>query len=106
MNKKREKMARKLDQLRVEYTPEGMLMVDPNVDPDSIDDVLMCGLCRMGAIVDLMQANIAGSGEFSVSMNSVRNSLWAIEGDISMMKMLIRKYDSHAQPVCRTNRPL
>ncbi|WP_397452731.1 hypothetical protein [Pseudomonas sp. NA-150] len=59
--------------LRMEYTPENVLKFDPEVDPDCLDDVILCQLHRAGAVVDILLADITESSEFSVSINVVRD---------------------------------
>ncbi|MFZ3185877.1 MAG: hypothetical protein WA173_17250 [Pseudomonas sp.] len=73
-------------------SPETALVFNPAVDPQCIDDVMLCALHRNAAVVDILVADIIEQDHFTVPIHVVRNLLWLLQGQFSQMKTIMRDY--------------
>ncbi|MDP3848644.1 MAG: hypothetical protein Q8R10_19670 [Pseudomonas sp.] len=73
-------------------SPETAMIYNPQVNPSSIDDVMLCALQRNAAVVDILVADIAEQDHFSVPIGAVRNLLWLLQGQFRQMETIMRDY--------------
>lgn len=73
-------------------TPESALIYDQNIDPRSIDDVMLCALQRNAAVVDVLIGDILEHDQFAIPIPVVRNLLWLLQGQFSQMEIIMRNY--------------
>lgn len=73
-------------------SPETALIFNPAVDPQCIDDVMLCALHRNAAVVDILVADIVEQDHFTVPIHVVRNLLWLLQGQFDQMKTIMRDY--------------
>lgn len=73
-------------------SPEAAMVYNPQVNPSSIDDVMICALQRNAAVVDILVADISEQDHFSVPIGVVRNLLWLLQGQFNQMETIMRDY--------------
>lgn len=76
-------------------TPESALIYNQNVDPQSLDDVMLCALQRNTAVVDALFYDILERDQFAIPIPTVRNLLWLLQGQLQQMTMIMREYRKH-----------
>lgn len=76
-------------------TPESALIYNQNVDPRSLDDVMLCALQRNAAVVDVLIGDILEQDQFAIPIPTVRNLLWLLQGQMQQMTMIMREYRKH-----------
>lgn len=82
-----------LEQLRLlADTPESALIYNPNVDPKSIEDVMLCALQRNAALVDVLIGDILERDQFDIPIPVVRNLLWLLQGQFAEMTTIMSSY--------------
>ena len=74
-------------------SPETALIYNRQVNPQSLDDVMLCALQRTGSIVDILIADITDQDHFTVPIAVVRNLLWLMQGQFSQMEVIMRDYN-------------
>lgn len=73
-------------------TPESALIYNQNVDPQSLDDVMLCALQRNAAVVDVLIGDILEQDQFAIPIPVVRNLLWLLQGQFNQMEIIMRSY--------------
>lgn len=79
-------------------TPESALIYNQDVDPQSLDDVMLCALQRNGAVVDVLLGDILEQDQFTIPIPAVRNLLWLLQGQFTQMETIMLSYRKHAIP--------
>lgn len=81
---------------RMVDTPEAALIYNPAISPDSLDDVMLCGLTRTQAVVRLLMGDVGDNDGFTHSTATLTNVLWLLDGQLEQLKVVMRSYNRGA----------
>lgn len=76
-------------------SPESALIYNPQTDPQSIDDIMLCALQRNAAVVDTLIHDILERDQFAIPIPTIRNLLWLLQGQFEQMTMIMQEYRRH-----------